>query len=109
MGSYLLVETRDPFDSSDVEDLYALAEGLANEANDVTLFLVQNGVLPTRKASAAGPRLTGMASKATVLADGFSLRERGIRPEEMAEGVQTTTIDQLVDLLVDEGRKVIWH
>jgi sulfur transfer complex TusBCD TusB component (DsrH family) len=109
MANYLLIETRDPFDSSDVEDLYDLAEGLADEANNVAVFLVQNGVLPVRKASAAGPRLAGMASKATVLADSFSLQERGIRPEEMAEGIQTTTIDRLVDLVVEDGRKVIWH
>jgi sulfur relay (sulfurtransferase) complex TusBCD TusD component (DsrE family) len=93
MANYLLVETRDPFDSSDVEDLYNLAEGLADEANDVAIFLVQNGVLPVRKASAAGPRLAGMAAKATVLADDFSLRERGIRADEMAEGVQTAPIE----------------
>jgi predicted peroxiredoxin len=109
MANYLLVETRDPFESSDVEDLYNLVEGLADEANDVTIFLVQNGVLPVRKASIAGPRLAELTAKATVVADEFSLRERGIRSEEMVEGVRPSDIDRVVDLVVDEGRKVIWH
>ena len=109
MGSYVLVETRDPFDSSDVGDLYDLAESLADEANDVTVFLVQNGVLPVRRESTAGKRIAGLASKTTVLADEFSLRERGIRADEVTQGVHTSTIDRLVDLVVEDGRKVIWH
>jgi hypothetical protein len=44
-----------------------------------------------------------------VLADEFSLRERGIRGDELAAGVRPAGIDTLVDLVVDEGRKVIWH
>ena len=67
MANYLLVETRDPFDSTDVEDLYTLAEGLAEEANQVTVFLVQNGVLPVRKASASGKRVAALAKKTTVV------------------------------------------
>jgi sulfur relay (sulfurtransferase) complex TusBCD TusD component (DsrE family) len=109
MGSYVVVETRDPFDSADVDDLYDLAEGLADEANDVTVFLVQNAVLPVRAASTAGHRLAELSAKTTVLADEFSLRERGIRGDELAAGVRPAGIDTLVDLVVDEGRKVIWH
>jgi predicted peroxiredoxin len=109
MANYLLVETRDPFDSADVNHVYELAEGLVDQANDVTVFLVQNGVFPTRRASAAGGRVTALAGKATVLADEFSLRERGIRAEELAEGVRPANIDTLVDLAMDEGRRVVWH
>src|SRR5205085_2530087 len=44
MAKYLVVETRDPFDSNDVDDIYELATGLADDdSNDVTVFLVQNG------------------------------------------------------------------
>lgn len=109
MARYLVVETRDPFDSADVDDLYDLAEGLADGANDVTVFLVQNGVLPLRAASRAAPRLAALAAKATVLADDYSVRERAIRPDDIVGGIATTPIDTLVDLLVDDGRKVIWH
>jgi predicted peroxiredoxin len=109
MGKYLLIESRDPFDSADVGQAYELARGLADEANEVTVFLVQNGVLPVRKASAAAGRVGELAAKATVLADDFSLRERGITADEIVDGVRPTPIDALVDLVTEPGRKVIWH
>jgi sulfur relay protein TusB/DsrH len=109
MGKYLLVESRDPFDSADVGNSYELAQGLADDANDVTVFLVQNGVLPARKASSAGKQVQQLASKATVLADDFSLRERGITTDELVKGVTSAEIGTVVDLSLEDGRKVIWH
>lgn len=109
MARYLLVEARDPFDSADVARSYELAAGLAERGDDVTVFLVQNGVLPARAGTAATGSLQRLAARADVLADDFSLRERGIRPDELAAGVRPAPIDRLVDLMVDDGRKVIWH
>jgi sulfur relay (sulfurtransferase) complex TusBCD TusD component (DsrE family) len=109
MGKYLLIESRDPFDSADVRTTYDLVHGLADDANDVTVFLVQNGVLPARKASSAADQIGQLASKATVLADDFSLRERGIAQDELVDGVTPSEIGAVVDLSLDEGRKVIWH
>ena len=51
MAKYLLIESRDPFDSNDVANYYNLASGLAAAGNDVTLFLVQNGVFPARNSA----------------------------------------------------------
>jgi sulfur transfer complex TusBCD TusB component (DsrH family) len=109
MGSYLLVETRDPFDSAVVGTTYDLVEDLSGHGDDVTLFLAQNGVLAARKASTAGSRIAQVASRAQVLADDFSLRERGIDVGELADGVQAAPIDTVVDLALEDGRKVIWH
>ena len=110
MAKYLVVETRDPFDSSDVDDVYDLAAGLADDdSNDVTVFLVRNGVLPVRKKSAAAERVAQLAKTVTVLTDAFSLRERGIEVDEVVDGVQSADIDTLVDLIAEEGRRVIWH
>lgn len=109
MGSYLLVETRDPFDSADVGQFYELAEGLAEHGDEVSVFLVQNGVLACRRASTSGDTVARLASRVNVLADQFSLRERGIGGDELAEGVTPAEIDALVDLVVEDGRRVIWH
>ncbi len=109
MGKYLMIETRDPFDSADVEDSFELARGLADQGSEVTVYLVQNGVLTTRRASSAAGMLGQLAGAATVLADDFSLRERGITADEIVPGVTQANIDELVDLLTDDGRKVIWH
>jgi sulfur transfer complex TusBCD TusB component (DsrH family) len=109
MASYLFIEARDPFDSGDSHHIYDLAGGLADNGDDVTVYLVQNGVLPTRAASNKAPLVSTLAGKATVLADDFSLRERGITSDELVSGVAASTVDDLVDLITDDGRKVIWH
>jgi sulfur relay protein TusB/DsrH len=109
MAKYLLVETRDPFDSADVADVFDLAKGLAAGSEDTAVFLVQNGVLGTRRASTAAAALRDLTSSMTVLADEFSLRERGIGTDELVEGVSPADIDRLVELLLDDDRKVIWH
>lgn len=108
MGKYLLIESRDPFDSSDSDYFRELVEGLSKRGNDVVLFLVQNGVLPVRKGSkynAAVSRL--VQGKVRVMADRFSLKERAIRAP--ADGVEVADLGRLVDLLLEPGTKTIWH
>ena len=56
MAGYLLIESRDPFESNDVGYYYELAGGLVEAGNQVTLFLVQNAVLAARP-SAQAPQL----------------------------------------------------
>jgi len=108
MSKYLLIESRDPFEFADVAYYYELATSLARKGHAVTLFLVQNGVLPARQ----GPRsdvLRAVArSGVEVLADEFSLRERGIAANRLAGGVQRAPLDRVVDLL-GEGCKALWH
>jgi hypothetical protein len=75
----------------------------------VTVFLVQNGVLGAR-ARARGSHLPELAkARVTLLADGFSLRERGIGAGDLAAGVQEASIDTLVELIAQENIKAIWH
>ena len=87
MATYLLIESRDPFDSNDVSNFYELATGLSQEGNQVTLFLVQNGVLPARRSVHSAALTTLAQSGVQVLADDFSLRERGIDQARLAEGI----------------------
>lgn len=107
MERYLLIESRDPYETRDVENDYALASSLAAAGNDVTLFLVQNGVLPARQ----GATLNGLGdvikSGVHVLGDEFSLRERGIGIDALHKGINVAPIDVVVDQLA-EGRKAIW-
>ena len=67
MSKYLLIASRDPFESGDIGHYYDLAADLAKAGNEVMMFLVQNGVLPARRGSrsavlsslaAAGSRLS---------------------------------------------------
>ena len=109
MSNYVFIESRDPFDSPDTSFLADTAAALKKRGNNVTVFLVQNGVLAARKQArkSALPQL--FESGVTVLADDFSLRERGIQSDECQSAVRASSIDQLVDLLVQENTKAVWH
>src|SRR5712692_6597403 len=108
MPKYLLIESRDPFDSNDTRFCCDLATQLAAANNEVTLFLVQNGVLPARSGARSGD-LTRLAEAGiSVLADSFSLKERGIDEQRLAAGVAAAPLDVVLDALA-EGAKVIWH
>jgi predicted peroxiredoxin len=108
MAKYLLIESRDPFDSNEVTNYYELAASLAKEGNAVTLMLVQNGVLPARKSAMSEPLSAAAQAGVEVLADEFSLRERGIRGGQLASGVKRAALDIVIDQLA-EGRKALWH
>ncbi len=108
MGAYLLIESRDPFDTNDVGFYYDLAKQLARQGNRVTLFLVQNGVLPARAGARDGQLSEVQAAGVEVLADDFSLRERGISANRLAAGVKPAPLDVVIDHLAD-GSKAMWH
>ena len=108
MAKYTLIAARDPIESREAEKYCLLAADLKREGNEVTLFLVQNAVLGARKGAAAGAlgKLTGAGVE--VLADSFSLRERGIPAQRLAAGVRAAELDVVIDHMA-EGRKVIWN
>ena len=106
MAEYLLIESRDPFESNDVGYYYDLAKGLVEGGNQVTLFLAQNGVLSARPSAHAAALSALARSGVTVLADDFSLQERGIA--KLAEAVAAASIDVILDHLA-AGHKTLWH
>jgi predicted peroxiredoxin len=106
MGEYLLIESRDPFESNDVGYYYELARGLVEAGNQVTLFLVQNAVFAVRPL-ADTPKLRALVgSGVKILADDFALKERGIT--KLLDGVQIAPIEIVVDHL-EAGHKTFWH
>jgi predicted peroxiredoxin len=111
VAQYVLIESRDPFEYGDTMYMYDLAGDLAGKGNDVTLFLIQNGVLTTRRGVKDNPiaRLKRRAPSVKLAADDFSLRERGIPQANIIEGVSISNVDNLVDLLVQDGAKIVWH
>ena len=105
MAKYLLIESRSPFDSPEVSNNYRLAADLKNRGNEVTLFLVNNGVMAARK----GAESRGLSdlSGVTLLADSFSMKERALNSNELDFGVKAAELDVVVDALAD-GHKTIW-
>jgi sulfur relay (sulfurtransferase) complex TusBCD TusD component (DsrE family) len=106
MADYLLIESRDPFESNDIAYYCDLARGLVEAGNQVTLFLVQNAVLATRPLAQSAALRSLIGAGVTVLADGFALRERGIT--KLLDGVQTAPIEAVVDRM-EAGHKTLWH
>jgi len=106
MADYLLIESRDPFESNDVGYYYDLARGLVEAGNQVTLFLTQNAVFAVRP-SAKAPNVQALVhSGIKILADDLALKERGIT--KLLDGVQIAPIETVVDHL-EAGHKTLWH
>ena len=106
---YVFVESRDPFDSADTGFVADAASALRARGRTVTVYLVQNGVLASR-AAARGSHVSRLTQAGvTVLADDFSLRERGVEGRELTRSVQEASIDTLVDLVMQPGTKTLWH
>ena len=106
MADYLLIESRDPFDSNDVGYYYDLARGLVEGGDQVTIFLVQNAVFAVRP-SAKAPQVQALIGTGIkIVADDFALKERGI--SKLLDGVQIAPIEIVVDHL-EAGHKILWH
>ena len=75
--------------------------GLRRAGSDVTLFLVQNGVLPARAGADGDALHEALAAGVEVLVDDFSLRERGIGERDVARGVKPAPIDVVAARLAD--------
>ncbi len=109
MTRYIFIESRDPFESRDTRFVVETASALKQRGRDVTVFFVQNGVLAVRK-DARGSHIAYLAEAGVrLLADDFSLMERGIQPAELSSFVHQSNVDALVDDVVQENTKAIWH
>lgn len=108
MSSYLLIESRDPYESADAAHVSELAVNLKQAGNDVSVLLINNGVLPARRDSVDKNLNALLQSSVNVLADDFSLRERAIDRGSLKQGIEPVAIDFVIARLID-GAKVIWH
>lgn len=108
MAKYLLIESRDPLESRDSDHWYELARDLRAAGNEVTVFLVQNAVLAARDGARCADLDKLLQSDVEVLADEFSLHERGVSPARVVGGVKPAPLDVVVDRLAD-GCRAMWH
>jgi sulfur transfer complex TusBCD TusB component (DsrH family) len=108
MSNYLLISSRDPFTCPQTSELYELAAALRRGGHDVTLFLIENGVLAARAGSDARGLLETMAAGVTVLADDFALRQRAIPIGSLLGAVKPARLEHVIDALAG-GSKTVWH
>ncbi len=105
---YLLVASRDPWTHPGTLRCFELASDLAREGHRVTLFLVQNGVLPARPSPGASELEALARNGIRVVADEFSLHERGIAPTRLRPGVEPGGVEVVIEALED-GARGLWH
>lgn len=105
MAKYFLIESQSPFDSAEVKNNYQLASDLASKGNEVSLFLVENGVFAVRETAEINDfrKLTNV----NLFADDFSLRERGISPNELKSTIKVADIGIVVEAMA-QGTKTMW-
>ena len=108
MSKYLLIESRDPFDSRSFQKHCELAASLAKGGAEVTVFLVENAVLAARAAADARDLHELGRRGVTLLADEFALRERGITAAQLSHDVRPAALTALVAEL-GNGTKAIWN
>jgi sulfur relay (sulfurtransferase) complex TusBCD TusD component (DsrE family) len=109
MANYLIIASRDPFESVEAARSHEMAGTLAELGNAVTVYLVQNGVFAARRDAVSAPAMGALAGRATVLADSFSMQERGIEADELMLGVAVSGVDELVELLAADGCVGWWN
>ena len=74
----------------------------------MTFFLLQNGVLAARRNADSALVEELHAAGVELLADQFSLRERGIVGERLAAKIGAAELDVVLDQLAD-GCTTLWH
>jgi intracellular sulfur oxidation DsrE/DsrF family protein len=104
VSNYLLIESRDPFTTQAVLGHVELAVALRGAGARVALYLVQNGVLPCRAGADGDALHEALAAGVEVLADDFSLRERGIAEGDVARGVKPAPIGTVVERLAADWK-----
>jgi len=108
MSNYLLLGSRDPFSSRDADNVFDLAVQLKNAGNEVTLFLLENGVLAARAGADVPGLQAALDAGVKVQADSFALKERGITTARLNAKVDEAPLDVVVDHLA-AGHKTVWN
>jgi len=104
MAKYLLIESRDPYESGAVREHLEWGMQLRRAGNEVLVFLLQNGVLPARTGASSEELQEVLRGGIEVFADEFSLRERGISLAEVGKGIKVAPIDLVVERLASDWK-----
>ena len=76
-------------------------------AGDAVL-MIEDGVLGARKGSSAAAAVKAALASGSVYALAPDLAARGIKPEQLIDGVETIDYGGFVDLVTQHARTVAW-
>ena len=107
VSDYMLILSSGPTESR-FQQAGNMARELQGQGHKTTLFLVQNATLAARQ-SPAGDSVRELTRQGImVLADDFSLKERGIKNNQLAPEITPASLDCIIDSLA-AGHKVLWQ
>lgn len=109
MGRYLMIESRSLWEGNDVRNFIETAAALSDRGDRIDLFLIQNGVLNATSRSEQYVKTLLARNGFRIWADDFSLASRGVPAAELVAGVREAPIARLLELLMTEGCKPVWH
>lgn len=108
MSDYLFIQSQDPFTETRTANQYKLAADLHAAGHNVTVLLVQNGVIPARSQAKTPDFDQLLNSGVTVAVDEFALQQREIPTNALKKPITLAQLDLAVDALL-AGHKVIWN
>lgn len=108
MKRYLIIGSRDLTEYVNGQYLPLMVETLRKKGHEVTVFLIENGVVAARGGSKAGRVLNSLADKgARVLAEDVSCRARGVTC--LASGISMSSLDVLAEFISEGFDNVVWY
>jgi len=107
MARYLLIESRDPYESKSFGTRCDLAASLARDGNETTVILVENGVFAARSSGQIRELERTSRAGVSVIADEFALRERGIGASDLAQWIKAVRLEELI-VQMGMGARALW-
>ncbi|WP_326686081.1 MULTISPECIES: hypothetical protein [unclassified Streptomyces] len=108
MNEFLLIESSGPQLAADAERFVGDACCLLREGADVALLLIEDGVV-----GAVSPLTPGVETYlrlgGELWADDFSLHQRGVAPEDMADGARAVDMAAVAERLLRANVRAVWH
>ncbi len=108
MADFFIIQSREPFSDMQAKSDFELIHNLASSGNNVTVLLIQNGVLPARRNSLSKEFDKLCYSDVNIMVDSFSLNQREIKSTELKMGVRISDVKEAVSAML-LGHRVIWH
>jgi len=86
----------------------ALKSCLGHISSGDTVLMIEDGVFGARKGSAAATMVQAALQNGKVYALASDLAARGIKPQDVIDGVQLVDYGGFVDLVTHHGRTMAW-
>ena len=108
MTNYMLIQSEEPQATERTINLYQLAKDLTCAGHSVSLFLVQNAVIPARTTSKYQYFDELLEHDLRILVDSFSLLQREIYVGDVKRNIEIGSVRDVIEAMLD-GDRVIWN